>query len=173
MKNYILILFVLTCFTSFSQRGGGNATVNVRSTTECCPYYIEVTLNKSQINSLHNTPITAIVPPSGFGVRLVRPVTMNTYFDGTFFVFASGEYINLYNGANVLPLMTQFSDPCVTDQGIFSGSYWHTYELVRSGQVINSQTQNGAVQIKSTFPITGGGTNCSIVFRIYYELVQY
>lgn len=173
MKNYILILFALTCFTSFCQRGSGGATVNVRSTTECCPYYIEVTLNKSQINSLHNTPITAIVPPSGYSVRWTRPVVMQTYHDGVQFVFASGEYIELFNGASVLPIMAQFSDPCVTGQGTFVNYYWLTYESVRYGQVINGQTQNGAVQIRSTFPITGGGTNCSIVFRIYYELVPY
>lgn len=176
MKKFILLLtFFLSLSIIFAQEKIPPPTPTpLQMDKNCCAYVTTVPLNKNQINNLHNSPVLAIVPPTALGVRLVKTVVLKTYFDGVNFVFASGEYINISNGAGVLPIMSTFSDPCVTDEGgIYSGSFYHNYEITRSGQVIGGQTNFGQVWISSTYPITGGGANCKMIFTFYYELVNY
>lgn len=132
---------------------------------KCCPKKAIVTLNKSQINNLHLNPVELIVPPANYGVKLVYSPQKEVFMDGVQFVFASGQYVNLVNGANVLSLVSQFSDPCVTEEGTFQGSYWHTYQSVKDNQ------QNATLRVMSDFPITGGGDNCFMRFTLWYFLV--
>lgn len=132
---------------------------------KCCPKKVVITLNKLQVNNLHLNAIPGIVPPVGYGVKLAMEPQMEVFMDGVPFVFASGEYINIRNGAGVLPLLSQFSDPCVTDEGTFQGSSWHTYQSVKSNQF------QATTFITSTFPITGGGPNCHLRFTFWYFLV--
>lgn len=175
MKNLLSILFAFVLTIGFTQEKLPAPTPTpLQVDKNCCAYVTTITLNKTQINNLHNSPVLAIAPPAGFGVRLVKTVVLKTYFDGVNFVFASGEYINISNGAGVLPIMSTFSDPCVTDiGGIYSGSFYHNYEVIRNGQMVNNQTNFGQVNISATFPITGGGTNCKMIFIFYYDLVNY
>lgn len=128
----------------------------------CCPYVVTVELDINEIHDLHNNSITAITPPSGYAVKLVKPSIMWTNSDGTGFGFASGEFINIYNGATVMPILHQFTDPAVMQDGIYSSYFFQSYECVIDGDI----------RIGCTFPITGGGSNSYIKIQLIYELVQ-
>lgn len=153
MKNLITILITLLSINSFSQE----------SACSCCPFIATIDLNLSEIHNLDVIPQTIVTPPSGYAIKLVKPTIMWTYSEGSNFVFASGEYINIYNGANVLPYIHQFTDPSVTEDGVYSSYTFQTYECIVDGDI----------RVTSTFPIGSGGIGGHIVFQITYELIQY
>lgn len=139
-----------------------NPVDDCSTSSTCCPLVATVTLNLTQIRALHTTSIPLIVPPTGFGIRLSKPPVAKVYDAGTNFIFASGEYVEIKNNALVLDTLSQFSDPCIVN-GIFSGSYFQTYQAV----------VNGALTASATAAITGGGVSAKIEITLYYELISY
>lgn len=173
MKNYILILCAILTFGAFSQTG---------SRTQCCPYFVEVTITGSALDSLHLDSVLAITPTgAGRGIRLMRPPVIRVYHDGSPFVFASGEAVKIINEYGDISgygngEMSSFGDPLITPtEGIGAGSFWHSYYVPYAGQVTPSLPTpcTGNIYVWSTFPITGGGTNAKIVIWIWYEEIPY
>lgn len=173
MKNYILILFTLLTFGSFSQ---------VTARPQCCPHYVEITITGTNLDSLHIDSVLAITPTAnGKGIRLTNPPVIKSYHDGTPLIFASGEFVKIineygdvsgYDGGE----MSAFSDQLITPtEGIGQGFFYQSYYIPYQIQITPSLpfTCTGKVYIWSTFPITGGGANAKLVVCIWYEEITY
>ena len=164
MKQLILsIVFVTVSILTFSQGSRG-----------CCPIVFRDTLNLSEIQSLHTTPVTLLIPPGNGGVRLVKPAVIYNHCSASGMTFASGEFINIYNQSNVMFMMHQFTDPAVMVQGIYSGYHFQTYEVVRNGQPLfpgSGTILDGRIMINSTFPVTGSTGDYWIIELTYEHLV--
>ncbi len=162
MKKIIVLLTFLTVFSlSFTQ------------TRTCCPLIANVDLDLNELHNLNTTPITIITPPSGYGIKLVKPAVMWNYAS-VGLTFPSGEFVNVFNESNAMGVMHQFSDPAIQTRGIYSAYFFQTYEVVRNGQPLfpgSGIILDGAVKVGSTADITGGNTGDHVVIEIYYELI--
>lgn len=163
MKQLLLsLLFVVVSTLSFSQTSRG-----------CCPIVFRDTLTLSEIQNLYTTPVTLVIPPGNGGIRLVKPAVLYNHCSASGMTFASGEFINIYNEANVMFMMHQFTDPAVTTQGIYSGYHFQTYEVVRNGQHLfpgSGTVLDGRIMINSTFPVTGSIGDYWIIELTYEHL---
>jgi len=171
--NKILILIISISVISTSL----NAQCDPVPTT-CCSYEFTDTLDYSEFSVMYMSPHTSITPPDGYAVRLVKPTIMKVYNDGSTLFFASGEYVSIENDRTPISgnYMGQFPDPFLYENGIYSSSYWHSYQCVYNGELIPSSpsfTSSGRVMLTSTYPITGGGSNPKLIFIFTYELVPY
>lgn len=134
------------------------AFAGLSQSSRCCPTVQRDTFNLAQIQAMSSTPVVIISPPPGMGVRFVRPAILRNHCAASGMGFASGEFINIFNEANVLNIMQQFSDPSVTTQGIYSAYFFQNYEVVRNGQPLfpgSGSTCTGEVKVNATFPVTG------------------
>lgn len=163
MKKYILILIALISL---------NANAQVY---DCCPQgvlRVTVTLNKTQINNLHTTPVLAIIPeelPTGLvsAVRWSSAPEIHVKSAGTPFIFSDSGSVLISNGATGLGLMGSFSSPCIISDGVYIGLVPDIYKAVTANIV------DGKVWIYSTSPITGGGATSKMVFTFYTYRVNY
>jgi hypothetical protein len=127
-----------------------------------CPQTSTVTLGINEIHDLHTNAIVVATPPPGYAVRLIKPVLMWVYSDGTGFIFSSGEILRIYNSANVLPILGEFSEPSITADGIYSAHSYFSYECMIGGDI----------KVMSTWPITSGGPASYIRIELTYDLVE-
>lgn len=168
MKQFLFsILFAISASSSLAQLS-----------RECCPHSVTVTLTQSQVQNLHTTPITLVTPTVGSGIRLVKPAVMWTHGDPAGFGFASGEYLEIFNDATVMPVMQQFTDPAITEDGMYSAYFFQTYEIIENGQTVNWSppfVSDGSIKIRTsgTQPITGGSPGSTITIKLWYELFAY
>lgn len=170
MKQLISILFISILSTSFAQ-------CDV-VTMSCCSFVVTDTLDQSEFTTIYTSPHTSITPPLGYAVHFTQPPIMKVVDDNGTIIFASSQTINIENDETPITgnYMSQWGDPFVVKDGIYSGSFWHSYRCIYSGEVINtfpSFVSAGRVYITSTYPISGGGVNAMYIFTFTYELIPY
>jgi hypothetical protein len=165
MKNTILsTLFVMMTAALFGQ-----------GSRPCCPIVFRDTITYSEIQNLHTTPVTLFTPPVNGGVRFVKPAVMYNHCSASGAFYPSGEFIEIYNDANVAGVINQFTDPSVMVQGIYSAMHFQTYEVVRNGQPLipgSSTILDGSIKIRSTWtsPIIGNPGDYWIIELVYDHL---
>lgn len=124
-----------------------------------------VTLDVTQINGMNATPEVLISPPATYGVRFTREAVMSIDDDGTPFVFASGETVQIHN-------------TWTSANGSFLGSYGDTFITVSNGtfqaqpNLSGFEIVTGDITVTSTIAITGGGANATMGFYLEYELFK-
>lgn len=137
--------------------------------TNCCARVRTITLNKAQIEALNTTPITVIIPETGKAVKFVKPPIMDNNMGSNQTQMITLEYIKCYNHALTYNVLSTFEDQCATKNGRYSGSYWHTYELIRRGQtIIPGFVSDGRIFLKATAPIYDVATDATMTFTFYY-----
>ncbi len=173
MKNYIFTLFAFATISVCAQ---------TTSRPPCCSNFIEITIEGTDLDSLHIDSVLAIAPTvAGRGIRLTKPPIIRAFHDGTPLIFASGEAVKIINEYGDISgygngEMSSFGDPLITPtEGIGAGSFWHSYFVPFAGQVTPSipGTCTGNVYIWSTFPVSGGGANAKLIVSIWYEEITY
>lgn len=135
-----------------------NRFVNTIILSTGVPATLVVILDKAQVNGMNATPVVLLTAPAGYAVRFTKKPVLKTFSDGSNWTFASGETVDIYN-TSAIPIMLQFSDPCVTTDGVYAGADFFTYELV-----------TGDVSVTSSISIGGGGTDGTFTFYLDYEL---
>jgi hypothetical protein len=124
-----------------------------------------VTLDLAQINGMNATPEVLISPPATYGVRFTHEVVMSIDDDGTPFIFASGETVQIHN-------------TWTSANGSFMGSYGDGFITTPSGtfqaqpNLSGFEIVTGDITVTSTVAITGGGAGATMVFYLEYELFK-
>lgn len=175
MKHILLVLTIaLSGFVSIAQTG---ARPQPCACYSCCPQVVEITIQGTALANLHLDSVVAILPSTGKAVRLVKPPLLRSYHDNTM-SFASGETVQIVNEA--FPwgdgIMSLFGDALIAPwEGTGSGSFWHSYYMPFNGQSAPfiPHVCDGRIFIRSTFPISGGGTAAKLVLTIWYEEIAY
>jgi len=170
MKNILLTVVLFLTLNLYSQ-------CDVTSMTCCSIEYID-TLDYSEYTTIYTTPHVSITPPAGYAVRLVKPTVMKIYSDGLTLGFSSGESVNIENDDTPYSgnYLGQFGDSFFYHDGIYSSSYWHSYRCMYNGEITQNPSPTfsfGNIYLRSTYPITGGGTDAKLIFIFTYELVPY
>jgi hypothetical protein len=170
MKPLIILLFISIFTTGFSQ-------CDV-TTMSCCSYQLIDTLDQSEFTTINTSPHTSITPPPGYAVHFTQPPIMKVYNDGSSLIFASGEMVSIENDETQFSgnYLSRFGDSFIYRNGIYSGSFWHNYQCVYSGETIMTSpsfVSAGRIYVTSTYPITGGGPDAKIIFTFTYELIPY
>lgn len=130
-------------------------------------YYIDISLDKTDINNLHTTPITITSTDLGLGVGQVAKflkelLEVRIFTDGT--DFSSTRPIQIGNGElnDIMSLDNSLYASALPD-GTYAGggmTSFLTYKV------------KDEYYITVADPITGGGDACYIKFRIYYHIVD-
>jgi hypothetical protein len=128
--------------------------------------YVEtVEVPRADIYNLEVTPYGILSAPAGFGARLLRPAIMVVNPDGTPFTTASGQQIQVINSTSLAigTFLSAFGFSATTSSDVktWSGQLFQEYEVV-----------TGPISVISTENIGGGGTNATMTFTLYYELIE-
>lgn len=167
MKNLIVTLLLLAF--SFNAESQIIKPTPYTMDTNCCARVRTITLNKAQIEALHTTPVTAIIPETGEAVKFVKPPIMVNDMAGGQNQMTTQQWVKVRNHALTYTDMSTFEDYQVTASGRYSGSYWHSYELIRRGQtIIPGFVSDGRVFIQATAPIYDLAPNATLTFIFYY-----
>lgn len=126
------------------------------------PATLAVELDLSQIGSLDTTPVLAFSAPAGYGARFTREPYCIFDSDGTPFISASGESIQIHNSLSVgdATFLAKWTDVMIQTDGAWRSETFFGFRIV-----------TGDVEIMSTVNIAGGGTNAKMTFYFDYELV--
>jgi len=125
---------------------------------------IDVVLTKSQITSLHTTPVDIIQPPDGYGVQVIHPPVLIVDNGGTPFIFASGQTVDIINESLSTATISSFNDAAITSNPVSVGGFYFAYDII-----IDSP-----VKISATAAISGGGDadEAKFTFLVDYRLIS-
>jgi hypothetical protein len=128
----------------------------------------EITLNKSEINTLHTTPI--VIPVADLGVVLgqgykILSVDVEFDNDGDPFVMTGGQQIFIYDDTNYavgLPYfeIDEFFVELPQPQWAITSNLTHKTYIIT----------NDDLKIDATDSISGGDTNATIKFKFHYKV---
>lgn len=130
--------------------------------------YLDITLDKSDINNLHTTPITITSTDLGLGVGegakfLKELLEVRIFTDGT--DFSSTRPIQIGNG--------ELNDIMSLDNSLYASSLPDgTYAGGGMPYFPDTYKVKDEYYITVEEPITGGGTECYIKFRIFYQKIN-
>jgi hypothetical protein len=128
----------------------------------CC--HKTIILDLGAINNLHTTPIPAIVPPNGYGVRFTCPPQIRTDAGSIPFSFSNAGFIELNNGASSFSGIAAFPSSFVTNPGTYQASSVLAHKV--------GFGNDSTVSIYATSAISGGSSTASIFIDIWYCLVE-
>lgn len=128
--------------------------------------YVEtMTVQRADIYNFETTAYDLFSAPDGYGVRLLRPVILVVDPDGTQFTSPPGVEVQVINSDSATSgtYLSGFGSNAVTSntRKTWSGTLFQSYQVV-----------TGPISVISTANIAGGGTNATMTFTIYYELIS-
>lgn len=135
--------------------------------------YIDVVLDKGEINGLHTTPVTITSTDLGLAVGQYAKIMINSCE-----VKVNSDGVDF---SSTRPIFLTYTTPTANaeilkfDYTNYSGANkdgYYSFTNAGSGFLSQSYRLANSYQLNVGEEITGGGVNATITFRIYYHIVD-
>lgn len=135
--------------------------------------YIDVVLDKGEINTLHTTPVTITSTDLGLAVGQYVKIMINSCE-----VKVNSDGVDF---SSTRPIFLTYTTPTPNaeilkfDYTNYSGANkdgYYSFTNAGSGFLSQAYKLDNSYQLNVGEEITGGGVNATITFRIYYHIVD-